>query len=95
MFNALGHGELARNGVQPFLLQRFKNQRASELLIVVDDFEEVTRMLQKLGLTLHVACRLVDKVALCHPQMKQRLAPNAKIVNYTHLVSALVKLQRQ
>ncbi|ETI44868.1 hypothetical protein F441_10403 [Phytophthora nicotianae CJ01A1] len=62
---------------------------------VLDDFEGVTKTLQRSTQTLSGVRRLFDLVCQRYPQLKPRLSPTATIVNYVALETGLVKLQRK
>ncbi|OWZ06923.1 hypothetical protein PHMEG_00020755 [Phytophthora megakarya] len=57
-------------------------------------FESVTKTLQGSTLTLSAARRLFDHAISNYPDLKERLAPTAAIVNYPSLESGLIKIQR-
>ncbi|KAG3155167.1 hypothetical protein PI126_g9293 [Phytophthora idaei] len=93
--NSLGHGTLVEFGILPLLLRKAESERAHALLEVLNDFEGVTKTLQRSTLTLSGARRLFDLVCQRYPQLKSRLSPTAAIVNYVALETGIVKLQRK
>ncbi|KAE8901098.1 hypothetical protein PF005_g29024 [Phytophthora fragariae] len=65
------------------------------LSLILNDFEGVTKTLQRSTLTLSGTRRLFDLVIQRYPKLKPRLSATAAIVNYAALETGIVKLQRK
>ncbi|KAE8969351.1 hypothetical protein PR003_g28662 [Phytophthora rubi] len=72
-----------------------ESDKAHSLLKVLNDFEGVTKTLQRSTLTLSGTRRLFNLVIQRYPKLKPRLSATAAIVNYAALETGIVKLQRK
>lgn len=91
----LDHGTISEHGLDEFLLTRRETEAARALLIDLEHMKGVTKTLQKSTITLSDVRRLFDRVLVAFPELMNRLASSAPIVNFVSLENGIVKPQRK